>query len=164
MMAPSNYDMQAFDSDGNVVGIGSTVTDHHGQKAELLKLSRWEMPGKSGKVYVRWLDSGTACEYYDGVFGLSVKLIKASDDPSFKLSELSKELLFKINAFKASVRTRSHHPSMVSRAALKRNLQNIQAVYAFLIRMNQYQELPDDEIRKEVIQCEIIIEAMYSKQ
>lgn len=160
----SSYDMQAFDADGNVVGIGSTVTDHQGQKAELLKLTRWQMQGRSGKVYVRWVNSKQAGEYYDGVFGLTVKLVPVEDStPTFSLDDLVREFRFKINAFHASVRTRSHHPSMVSRADLKRDMQNLQAIHAFLVRMNGYRELPD-EIEKEVVRCEMIVEAMYTKK
>lgn len=158
-----SYDMQAFDADGNVVGIGSTLTDIAGRKAELLKLTRWQMQGRSGKVFVRWIDSGASGEYYDGVFRLSVKLVRADDKtPTFSLDDLCRELRFKINAFHASVRTRSHHPSMVSRADLKRDMQDIRAIYAFLVRMNGYRVLPDD-IEKEVVKCEMIVEAMYTK-
>ena len=160
----ASYEMQALDADGNVVGIGSTVADHQGQKAELLKLTRWQMQGRSGKVYVRWINSGHAGEYYDRVFGLTVKLVPAGDVTSmFSLDALCQELRFKINAFHASVRTRSHHPSMVSRADLKRDMADIRSVYAFLVRMNGYRELPSD-IEKEVVRCEMIVKAMYTKK
>jgi len=159
-----SYDMQALDSKGNVVGIGSTLTNEHGEKAELLKLTRWQMQGRSGKVYVRWLSNGNTGEYYDGVFDLSVKLVRADNaTPTFSLDDLVGQLRYKINAFHSSVRTQSHHPSMVSRADLKQDMQNIKAIYAFLVAMNGYRELPDN-IEKEVFRCESIVEAMYTKK
>ena len=163
-----NYDMQAFDSRGNVVGIvstlTSTLTDRDGEKAELLKLTRWQMQVRSGKVYVRWINSGETGEYYYGVFSLSVKLVRADNaTPTFSLDDLVSQLRYKINAFHSSVRTRSHHPSMVSRSDLKQEMQKIKAIYAFLVAMNGYRELPND-IEKEVFKCELIVEAMYTKK
>lgn len=159
----SRFDMQAYDVDGNVVGIGSTVRDSDGQPAELLKLTRWQMQGRSGKVLVRWINSGQSGEYYDKVFGLTVKMVPENLNPSFTMKEMTNELQFLVNAFHASVRTRANHPSMVSRANLKRDMLAIRAIYAFLVRLNGYRELPDS-MQKEVIQCEMIIEAMYTKK
>lgn len=159
------YDMKAYDAEGRFVPIGSTVINNAGIPAELLKLTRWGMPGKSGKVFVRWPQNGTSGEYYDSVFGLTVKLTEADRDQSIKISTMINELKIMIRAFHSSVRTNSNHPTFVSRADLKRECQRITSVYGFILKLNGYQKLPgDDEIEKEVVRCEMIIEAMYTKQ
>lgn len=63
---------------GDYVSIGDIVTDFRGNRAEFLAATRAQSPGKSGKVLVRWLDSpfnpdSPSGEYYDMVFGLTVK-------------------------------------------------------------------------------------------
>lgn len=57
---------------GKAVHVGDTVTSFRGEKATLVRMSRPRIPGKSGKVVVRWIDGGYEQEYYDGVFGLIV--------------------------------------------------------------------------------------------
>lgn len=63
---------------GDYVVSGDIVTDFRGNRAEFLAATRAQSPGKSGKVLVRWLDgpgTGNSAEYYDMVFGLTVKEI-----------------------------------------------------------------------------------------
>lgn len=148
------------------VAIGSTVYSNSGERAELLKLTRWQMPGKSGKVYVRWIDlRDRPCgEYYDHVFGLNVKLENADEDRSIKMSDACEQLQQMITAFKNMVGTHARHPSQVSKADCKREYNRIASVFGFLLRMNGYNELPDKKIREEVDRCELIIEGMYVKQ
>lgn len=73
----TEFDMVAYKKGTNdVVAIGSTIYSNAGECAELLKLTRVQTLGKSGKVRVRWIDSWDTRirEYYDHVFGLDVRL------------------------------------------------------------------------------------------
>ena len=160
------YDMQAFNRKDEPVQVGAIVYSNSGERAELLKLTRWRMPGKSGVVYVQWIDKGEKpCgEYYDHFFGLSVKLVPPDDDRSIRMSEACEQLQQMITAFKNNVNTHSRQPSVVSRFDLKQEYQRISAIFAFLLRMNGYNELPDEKLREEVIRCEMIIDAMYAKK
>lgn len=63
---------------GDYVVSGDIVTSFRGERAEFLSATRARTQGKSGKVLVRWLDSlavrsSFQAEYYDAVFGLTVK-------------------------------------------------------------------------------------------
>lgn len=49
---------------------GATVTSFRGERAKLVSLDRPRVPGKSGKVTVKWVGRSGAWSYYDGVFGL----------------------------------------------------------------------------------------------
>ena len=160
------YNMQALNRKDEPVPVGSIIYSNSGERAELLKLTRWQMPGKSGKVYVQWIDkNGKPCaEYYDHVFGLSVKLVPPDPDRSIRMSEACEQLQQMITAFKNNVSTHSRQPSVVSRADLKQENQRISAIFAFLLRINGYNELPDEKLREEVIRCEMIIDAMYAKK
>lgn len=64
---------------GDYVVSGDVVTSFRGERAEFLSATRARGNGKSGLVQVRWLDSptgaGRQAEYYDSVFGLTVKEI-----------------------------------------------------------------------------------------
>ena len=59
---------------GHIVNSGDIITSFRGEKFVFVGASRVRVPGKSGKVLVRWLEAkGPGCaEYYDGVFDLIV--------------------------------------------------------------------------------------------
>lgn len=60
-------------SDGSPVRKGDTLVSFRGESFEFVYASRPTVPGKSGKVTVKPLDSGYAdiqSEYYVSVFGL----------------------------------------------------------------------------------------------
>lgn len=81
--------LQAFvEGTDQIVNSGDTVTDFRGDEAVFVKASRLRIPGKSGKVVVRWkamegvkagdhsyYDDGrtSSYEYYDTVFDLEVR-------------------------------------------------------------------------------------------
>lgn len=54
---------------GEVVPIGSEITDFRGDKAILVSVDRVRIPGKSGKITYRTADGRGRC-VYDRVFGL----------------------------------------------------------------------------------------------
>lgn len=66
--------LKAFDSMGQEVHAGETIMKPNGEKAEFLRATRARTPGKSGKVYIRWVGpDGHTGEYYDRTFDLHVK-------------------------------------------------------------------------------------------
>lgn len=62
-------------TDGSVVNEGDMIESFRGEGAVFVRLSRMAVPGKSGKVVVRWPGSEGTREYYDSVFGLSVSTL-----------------------------------------------------------------------------------------
>lgn len=54
---------------GEVVPIGSEITDFRGDKAILVSVDRVRIPGKSGKITYRTADGRGRC-VYDKMFGL----------------------------------------------------------------------------------------------
>lgn len=56
---------------GEVVPIGSEITDFRGDKAILVSVDRVRIPGKSGKITYRTADGRGRC-VYDKMFGLEV--------------------------------------------------------------------------------------------
>lgn len=56
---------------GEIVPIGSEITDFRGDKAILVSVDRVRIPGKSGKITYRTADGRGRC-VYDTVFGLEV--------------------------------------------------------------------------------------------
>ena len=63
-------------SDNSIVNKGDVVSTNDGEKAIFLGPTRKNYfvlgRGKSGKVEVKWNESGFACEYYDKVFDMTV--------------------------------------------------------------------------------------------
>lgn len=59
------------DSKGKVVNPGDIVTSFREEQATLRTATRARSEGRSGKVYVEWVD-GSKGEYYDSVFNLIV--------------------------------------------------------------------------------------------
>jgi len=57
---------------GETVSVGDTVTSFRGETATLIKLTRPQVSGKSGKVFVKWDELDYTGEYYDSVFNLIV--------------------------------------------------------------------------------------------
>lgn len=57
---------------GGIVSEGDMIESFRGEKATFVRASRAAVPGKSGKVIVRWLGGEGTREYYDNVFNLSV--------------------------------------------------------------------------------------------
>lgn len=75
---------------GEPVNIGDTVTSFRGEKATVTSLSRAVIPGKSGKVVVRWIEKSSGptdyeSEYYDGVFDLVVTDVAPGEYDVFTL-------------------------------------------------------------------------------
>lgn len=63
-----------FDSMGQVVEPGTKVLSTRGESATLIRATRAQEIGRSGKVYVQWDKDGYKQEYYDNiVFDLHVK-------------------------------------------------------------------------------------------
>lgn len=139
-----------------------TKFKHNGQYVELVSLTRGRTPGKSGKVYIRDHEGKTG-EYYDHLFGLSVKLVQQEpgQDRSFAMSEACAILRKQINAFRSDVGQHSRAPSTTPRSSLKRKYNRIRGNFVFLLELNDYEELPDAKIRGEVDRCELIVEGIY---
>ena len=69
--------LKAFDSMGQEVHAGETILGHRNQKAEFLRATVARTPGKSGKIFIRWLGpDGNTGEYYDRTFDLYVKEVE----------------------------------------------------------------------------------------
>jgi hypothetical protein len=75
---------------GEQVNVGDTVTSFRGEKATVTSLSRAVIPGKSGKVVVRWIEKESGPtdferEYYDSVFDLVVTDVAPGEYDVFTL-------------------------------------------------------------------------------
>ena len=57
---------------GEIVPVGSEVTDFRGEKATLVSIDRARGPYRSGKITCVYPD-GHGWSYYDGVFGIRVE-------------------------------------------------------------------------------------------
>lgn len=71
-----------FDSMGQIVNPGEPIASRPPQSkiAKLIRATRAQMPGKSGKVYVEWAGNQGRGEYYaDIVFDLHVKEVSEEE-------------------------------------------------------------------------------------
>lgn len=61
----------ARNSEGKIVKPGDIITSFRNEQATLRSATRARSEGRSGKVYVEWVN-GQQAEYYDSVFNLIV--------------------------------------------------------------------------------------------
>jgi len=68
--------MYVYDENDRIVLPGTIIRDFRGNEAEFIRATRPRMPGKSGKIVVKWPGTGRISEgqgeYYDTVFNLRV--------------------------------------------------------------------------------------------
>lgn len=87
---------------GEEVFVGNIVKTSDGEIARVTTLSRATIPGKSGKVVVRWIETTSGPtdyeqEYYDGVFGLVVTDVPPGEYDVYTLDNQGTGHLYKRN-------------------------------------------------------------------
>ena len=87
---------------GAPVNVGDIVTTGDGETARVTSLSWATIPGKSGKVVVRWIEKASGPtdyeqEYYDGVFDLVVTDVAPGEYDVFTLDRQGEGHLYKRN-------------------------------------------------------------------
>lgn len=66
---------EVTDSKGNIIKQGDTVTDFRGDTATFVAVSRGVEYNGTAKVIVKWGEDEGSREYYERVFGLTVKTL-----------------------------------------------------------------------------------------
>ena len=172
-------DLAAFKVDTDErVEPGATITSFRGENATLVRATRANMPGKTGKVLVKWdandpanfdlqagaWPQGFQMEYYAGVFDLEVRMVEPppASERTVSIDWISETIRSEAKKLRSHITVYKMHPSYNTRANLKVEYNRLAGMFALGLRLNNFDELPGNT-REAVNLCQEKIESLYKK-
>ena len=159
----TNLKLIAYDeTTGEEVKVGSVIKTANGIPVTLKRLTRYRIPGKSGKILVSY--GKGEIEYYDKVCNLRVELLDLDSAPmQFTILDIADIVSKEAMRLQNRVRVFKSHPSYDKRSDLKADANKLTGMFSLLLRLNKYHDIEGSDVKDQIKAAREAVESLYSK-